>query len=222
MLRFVLTVLFSASLLVAPAWSTTTSTLRRGLSDDSQKKCPANQQYLPDVQFGCPASCDQPIPLCKAAIGPGCGCPKGTVIAGSSTRPRQPERCISPKRCAVPAPTCPTGEPLKGAFCGRGGSPCPAGFTCNIDPLDRFAVCCSDDVSPPPPKCVVTGCNSEVCTDNPDIATICVVPSCEVSCTIKFGTCQSDQNGVCGWDTSAAEKDYQHCLAGCEQQPGDY
>lgn len=30
-------------------------------------RCPANQEYLPAVQYGCPASCDQPIPLCKAA-----------------------------------------------------------------------------------------------------------------------------------------------------------
>jgi hypothetical protein len=173
MRRIALTVLFSASLLVAPAWST--STLRRGLSLDDSKKCPANQQYLPDVQFGCPASCDQPIPLCKAAIGPGCGCPKGTVIAGSTTRPHQPERCINPKKCR----------------------------------------------NKPPPKCVITGCNSEVCTDNPDIVTICIAPTCEVSCLTKFGTCQSDKTGVCGWDTSAAEQDYQHCLAGCEQ-PDDY
>jgi hypothetical protein len=163
--------------------------------------------------------------MCKAAIGPGCGCPKGTVIAGSS-RPRNPERCISPKRCrkiAVvvdPPAMCPNGaEPLGGAFCGRGGSPCPTGFACNIDPADRFAVCCPDSVPPtqPPPNCIVTGCNSEVCTDNPDIATICVLPNCATQCTVKFGSCTTDATtGMCGWDTSATYQQYKECLASCE------
>jgi hypothetical protein len=118
----------------------------------SSHYCPANQRYLPDVQFGCPASCDQPIPLCKAATGPGCGCRAGRVLAGSS-RPHNPEQCISPRRCnkrTTSSAQCSYGSPLKDAdtgvelFCGRGGAPCPKGSTCNIDPADRFAVCCSD------------------------------------------------------------------------------
>jgi hypothetical protein len=44
---------------------------------------------------------------------------------------------------------CPAGLPAQGAngreiFCGRGpqSRPCPANYTCVIDPADRFAVCC--------------------------------------------------------------------------------
>ncbi|OQV16022.1 hypothetical protein BV898_09794 [Hypsibius exemplaris] len=46
---------------------------------------------------------------------------------------------------------CPFGNPLIDSrtlsqwFCGRGPSskPCPRNFVCNIDPADRFAVCCA-------------------------------------------------------------------------------
>jgi hypothetical protein len=165
-----LLVFASSSLMqVATAQNGTTGALRRA-NKIKPPKCPANQQYLPAVQIGCPASCDQPIPMCKAAIAPGCGCPDGLVLAGggssttSSRPPRSPEQCISPKLCekknAVTPPMtswseCPNGAmPLANtAHCGRGGSPCPTGYTCNIDPLDRFAVCCPDAyVSPPSPS----------------------------------------------------------------------
>jgi Lustrin, cysteine-rich repeated domain len=178
-------------------------------------KCPSNQQYLPAVQYGCPASCDQPIPLCKAAIGPGCGCPKGTVVAGS-TRPHNPFLCLPPRRCRkLPLPVCPNGSPLhdtiSGArhFCGRGGKPCPRGYICHTDPADRFAVCCPD----PPPKndCLVSGCNREICAAE-QLVSICLVPTCKVAC-LKFATCQRNPSGVCGWETNT--RAYHTCVDKC-------
>jgi hypothetical protein len=43
-----------------------------------------------------------------------------------------------------PVGTCEVGCPLPDVFCGRGPSrqKCPRGYYCNIDPADRFAVCC--------------------------------------------------------------------------------
>ena len=38
--------------------------------------------------------------------------------------------------------SCPYGSPVPGSNCGRGGQECDLGFYCNIDPADRFAVCC--------------------------------------------------------------------------------
>ncbi|KAL3869863.1 hypothetical protein ACJMK2_042490 [Sinanodonta woodiana] len=40
---------------------------------------------------------------------------------------------------------CKSGSPLPSIFCGRGPNhqDCPSGYYCNIDPLDRFAVCCA-------------------------------------------------------------------------------
>jgi Lustrin, cysteine-rich repeated domain len=189
-----------------------------GLAWSSQ--CPANQEYLPEVQFGCPASCDQPIPLCEAAIGPGCGCRAGKVLAGS-TRPSRPDRCIPPRRCRKPttAPLCPNGSPLKDPttgqqlFCGRGGEPCPQGSTCNTDPLDRFAVCCPDlEQKPPTDSCIVSGCNGEICA-NEGRFSICLAPTCEQSC-LSLTTCQSDGNGLCAWNADVQQ--YQQCLANCK------
>ena len=44
----------------------------------------------------------------------------------------------------ISEPFCPYGNPVPGVFCGRGPNrqDCEPGFFCNIDPLDRFAVCC--------------------------------------------------------------------------------
>jgi hypothetical protein len=175
-------VLFSSSLLVDPAQSAMLRKLQEDVAVDSSKtRCPANQQYLPEVQYGCPASCDQPVPLCKAAIGPGCGCPKGTVLAGSSL-PRRPLSCIPKDQCAAEY---------------------------ELPPLD---------------KCTVSGCNGEVCSAE-EVNSLCVVPTCQVSCLTKFGTCQANYDPkakfLCGWNTSAAEKEYQECLAACLTD-GDY
>ncbi|KAL3869859.1 hypothetical protein ACJMK2_042487 [Sinanodonta woodiana] len=45
---------------------------------------------------------------------------------------------------------CKSGSPLPSIFCGRGPNhqDCPSGYYCNIDPLDRFAVCCAQEVKP--------------------------------------------------------------------------
>ncbi|XP_061170961.1 spore coat protein SP96-like [Saccostrea echinata] len=39
---------------------------------------------------------------------------------------------------------CPRGNPLRSVFCGRGPNrqDCPSGYYCEIDPADRFAICC--------------------------------------------------------------------------------
>eukprot|EP00105_Crassostrea_gigas_P045916 XP_019930064.1 PREDICTED: uncharacterized protein LOC105346212 [Crassostrea gigas] len=45
---------------------------------------------------------------------------------------------------------CDNGQPLPNVFCGRGPSrqDCPSGYFCNIDPTDRFAVCCPERAPP--------------------------------------------------------------------------
>uniref|UniRef100_A0A8W8NQL2 Uncharacterized protein n=1 Tax=Magallana gigas TaxID=29159 RepID=A0A8W8NQL2_MAGGI len=45
---------------------------------------------------------------------------------------------------------CDNGPPLLNVFCGRGPSrqDCPSGYFCNIDPTDRFAVCCPERAPP--------------------------------------------------------------------------
>jgi hypothetical protein len=175
-------VLFSSFLLVDPARSAMLRALQTDAAADDSQKCPANQEYLKEVQYGCPASCDQPVPLCKAAIGPGCGCPDGTVLAGEA-RPRRSDWCIEAEKCTV------------------------------------------DYELPAPQKCMKSGCNEEVCAAEKVDNTLCSAPTCKVSCMTKFGTCQqnADPNAKfpCDWDTSAAEKEYQVCLANCRND-GDY
>lgn len=41
-------------------------------------------------------------------------------------------------------PKCQIGVPLPNVFCGRGPNrqDCPRGYSCNIHPTDRYAVCC--------------------------------------------------------------------------------
>jgi hypothetical protein len=67
--------------------------------------------------------------------------------------------------------------------------------------------------------CMVSGCSGEVCAAE-EVNTICIAPTCGVSCLTKFGTCKSNSDYPtakfqCGWDTSATEKEYQACLAAC-------
>jgi hypothetical protein len=266
---------------------TTTSGYTHG---STTKRCPSNQRYLSNVQFGCPASCDQPVPMCKASVGPGCGCPKGTVLAGSS-RPHNRKRCIQLQRCKkkpVSTPTyvpsyappplpsspfcpnnatpladpycgrggtpCPIGyrcnidpanpfgfavccpdanyvTPLANVYCGRGGTPCPVGYGCVIDPANPYAVCCREKdndgpslaplVVPPapsaPPRCVVKGCNGEICTDNDQISTLCVVPSCAEKCIARWGYCVLDSyTGTCGWTLSPSNAGlFKQCVTDC-------
>ncbi|XP_066269245.1 uncharacterized protein [Branchiostoma lanceolatum] len=63
-------------------------------------------------------------------------------------------RCMDYEvRFCCPDPYCPSGDPfLPGWFCGRGGERCPAGYYCEIEPADRWAVCCPQEVPPPEPK----------------------------------------------------------------------
>jgi hypothetical protein len=138
-------VLFSSFLLVDSA----RSVMLRALQTDDSKKCPANQLHLPDVQYGCPASCDQPVPLCKAAIGPGCGCPDGTVLAGTSL-PRR-FRCIPKEKCASDHVDLPP-PPQKCIVSGCSGEVCAAEEvnmicivpTCAVSCLTKFGTCQSN------------------------------------------------------------------------------
>ncbi|KAK3595252.1 hypothetical protein CHS0354_010860 [Potamilus streckersoni] len=71
--------------------------------------------------------------------------------------------------------TCKFGSPLPSVFCGRGPNhqDCPTGYFCNIDPLDKFAVCCPQELSlievtkpgtcpkPPPIGSCVEQCSSD-------------------------------------------------------------
>jgi hypothetical protein len=76
-------------------------------------------------------------------------------------------------------------------------------------------------IVPPRNKCVVSGCNGEVCAADV-MNTFCVVPTCQGSCLTRFGTCQAklDPNAklLCSWNTSVAEKEYQACLAACKNE----
>lgn len=89
-----------------------------------------------------------------------------------------PSGLIPASRCRVPTnPTskCPIGEPLKNSqgvelFCGRGPNrvDCPPGTTCEVDPTDRFAVCCApgDSSCPrgtPTVNCFVDPCMATSC-----------------------------------------------------------
>ena len=38
-------------------------------------------------------------------------------------------------------------KPLNGSFCGRGGTRCNSGYTCDIHPTDVWAVCCPDETA---------------------------------------------------------------------------
>ncbi|KAL3869868.1 hypothetical protein ACJMK2_042495 [Sinanodonta woodiana] len=83
---------------------------------------------------------------------------------------------------------CKSGSPLPSIFCGRGPNhqDCPSGYYCNIDPLDRFAVCCAQVTSPricPGPSGV--GICVEECSSDADC------PAGQMCCSNGCGhTCQ--------------------------------
>ncbi|KAH3827850.1 uncharacterized protein LOC127880938 [Dreissena polymorpha] len=52
---------------------------------------------------------------------------------------------------------CPTGSPLKGHNCGRGGTACPHHYYCEISPVDAYAVCCPTHCPTGPPLMDNTG-----------------------------------------------------------------
>lgn len=107
-------------------------------------------------------------------------------------------------------PSCPGGKtPLNDVFCGRGPDrqDCPAGYECNIDPADRFAVCCPQEAAS---TCVVSGCNSEICAPE-HRSSICIAPTEEQKCLkhAKCGAVKCDNPPCCGWiDTP----EYKECL----------
>jgi hypothetical protein len=222
-------VLFS-SWLVHPVPSAATTKLRRGVGRRRRRRahkdndhprlssCPANQIYRTKVPYGCsPVSCDEPIPQCDdkvtAVRRPGCGCPDGTVLAGSSSSMMNHDRCIPPHRC----------RPKERE------RPVATTTTTTTSSLTR---------------CVVSGCNGEICTAaGQELLTICIAPTCEVSCLVQFGTCTNNTNttttmdkttsgfgddndhgivsSLCGWNTGGAtEREYQECVAGCAAGEG--
>ena len=197
------------------------------------KKCPRNQVYLKSVQYGCPPTCDQPQPRCLAPQGPGCGCPEGTILAGSS-RKKRPDRCIPYDKCKCPRnqvfladvpfscpATCEQPIPLCDGPSGPGCG-CPKGMVLGGNPRNprsKRRKC----VPPEECKCRVTGCKSEICSIKPAFTT-CEAPTCEEQCLQKFGKCETQQVQcvtapclpVCNWNTDS--KGYDRCIKNCHNQ----
>ena len=194
------------------------------------KKCPRNQVYLKDVQYGCPPTCDQPQPRCRAARGPGCGCPEGTILAGSS-RKKRPDRCIPYDRCKCPRnqvflpdvpfscpATCEQPVPLCDGPSGPGCG-CPKGMVLGGNPRSERRKC----VHPEGCKCRATGCKSEICSIEP-VSTTCQALTCEEQCLEKFGKCETQQVQCvtapclpdCDWNTDS--KGYKKCIKKCNNQ----
>ncbi|XP_078681744.1 uncharacterized protein LOC144916492 [Branchiostoma floridae x Branchiostoma belcheri] len=81
-------------------------------------------------------------------------------------------------------PYCPSGAPfLTNHYCGRGGTPCPSNYFCQIHPTDRWAVCCPTGRCP-----VVTedqlGVCVEACRDDSDcdMGKLCCSNGCGHTC----------------------------------------
>ncbi|KAL3869869.1 hypothetical protein ACJMK2_042496 [Sinanodonta woodiana] len=115
---------------------------------------------------------------------------------------------------------CKFGSPLPSIFCGRGPNhqDCPRGYYCNIDPLDRFAVCCaqvkkpgtcpkpplrgvcvdlcfSDEGCPGSQKCCSNGCGHTCQTPTVASPRTCPIPSGVGMCVEE---CSSDANCPAG------------------------
>ena len=194
------------------------------------QKCPRNQVFLRDVQYGCPPTCDQPLSLCRAARGPGCGCPEGTILARSPTKERPP-KCIPDHECRCPRnqvfledvsyfypASCEDPEPLCDGPSGRGCG-CPKGMVLGGNPNSKNRKC----VPPEECKCRTTGCNSEKCSLKPEFTTcVALAPTCEENCLQQFGKCETEQVQCvrppclpfCNWNTD--NRRYENCMNQCK------
>ncbi|XP_035659413.1 uncharacterized protein ZC84.1-like [Branchiostoma floridae] len=82
-------------------------------------------------------------------------------------------------------PYCPSGDPyLPNYYCGRGGQRCPPGYYCEIEPTDRWAVCCRTEGQCPDVTGQVGIC-VEACSSDFDC------PNEQICCSNGCGhTCQ--------------------------------
>jgi hypothetical protein len=219
-------VLFSSWLVHHPVPSAaTTSTLRRRRTAHKEKdhprpssSCPANQIYRTKVQYGCsPASCDRPISPCDDKAAAAVGRP-GCGCPNGTVLAGRSSSMMNPDRCISPHRCRPIGR--------------------------ERPVATTPSTTSSSSRCVVSGCNGEICTAvGQELLTICIAPTCEVSCLVQFGTCTNNTNttttmdkttsgfgddndhgivsSLCGWNTGGAtEREYQECVAGCSAGEG--
>ncbi|MDO8521450.1 MAG: hypothetical protein Q7S52_05010 [bacterium] len=57
-------------------------------------------------------------------------------------------------------------------------------------------------------ECVIGGCSGEICSDKPDMASICIYRE-EYAC-YRTATCERQLDGMCGWNKT---KELESCLA---------
>ncbi|CAC5359127.1 unnamed protein product [Mytilus coruscus] len=89
----------------------------------------------------CPLVPQDTVGICVEECSSDYGCPDNKKCCSNGCG----HVCSFPKGGIKPQPaTCKIGKPLPNIFCGRGPSrqECPKKYYCNIDPVDRFAVCC--------------------------------------------------------------------------------
>ncbi|KAK3605484.1 hypothetical protein CHS0354_001472 [Potamilus streckersoni] len=98
-----------------------------------------------------------------------------------------------------PQNPCDFGSPLSSIFCGYGPThqDCPKGYSCKIDPLDAYAVCCSEDLCPEgedSTKCYVDPCDVITCLAFPDAQ--CIPNYCN-GCYASFFIGGKNVTSVC-------------------------
>ncbi|XP_063436573.1 uncharacterized protein LOC134718004 [Mytilus trossulus] len=114
------------------------------LPNSPHPSCPGPCIYQNRILDGitCRVNCFRGLPPLPGRPGDPCpptGCPgKPTGAAVQHDFPLNPP--------GTPPGNCPVGLPLPGFNCGLIPNPdkCPAGSFCNVDPMDRFGVCCLD------------------------------------------------------------------------------
>lgn len=165
--------------------------------DECERKCNTEPEE-PECPPLCEIACKYGNVLDKNGC-PICQCKPDPCQQPPPCAPPPPNACTEPAyriiegvKCPwcykiVPCkPNCENGKPLPHINCGRAGNrqDCPPEYYCNIDLLDRFAVCCPDKKpsgpppSPPPSpqkKCPAdplpnAKCyqHTRICTDNSD------------------------------------------------------
>ena len=110
-----------------------------------------------------------------------------------------PSGCIDGIGCVEDDDRCDSGQSASGLFCGRGPNrvDCPDGTACNIDPTDRFAICCVDQGVEDDERCdsgqsvsgIFCGRGGVDCPDG---------STCNIDPLDRFAICCVDQVDTCG------------------------
>ncbi|KAL3885814.1 hypothetical protein ACJMK2_025850 [Sinanodonta woodiana] len=98
-----------------------------------------------------------------------------------------------------PQNPCDFGSPLSLIFCGRGPThqDCPKGYSCKIDPVDAYAVCCPEDLCPEDDNtCFIDPCDVITCPKFPDA--LCVPTYC--GCYASFFVGKNNVTNICETD----------------------